>query len=318
MCNQNSRSHSPAAVSRHISEAAQIDNEMLKEQVVHYERKVNQLETQLENMRDIADKEEQAMRTRISKYKENDAGLKRDLLEAKTEVETRKRAEMAGKARLEELEEALRENAVALENARAEIEGLRAELGVSTIAVRLSNKANAHQNLEALQAGAVAANTAKTDEDFTRRAVEGAKQGEINQLKDLLESSRASKREALEQYETAKQEAEQRIASLENTLQILESDKAEVIRFFMTICPYLIHSHQLERVAEDRSSKLTADRKNLEHLKRDLDSKNSEIEQLRRTTSKEKAESVSSRKEHSEEEIAGFKYVACYITGFYI
>ena len=124
------RSISPTAMVKHVSEAAQIDNETLREQVIHFERKVNQLEAQLDAMREQADKEEQAMRVRVAKFKENDAALKRELTEARAEVETRKRVETAGKSRLEELEEALRENAVALENARAEIEGLRAEVSV--------------------------------------------------------------------------------------------------------------------------------------------------------------------------------------------
>ena len=124
------RSISPATITRHASEAAQIDNEMLREQVVHFERKVSQLESQLDGAREAADREEQAMRVRIAKYKENDGTLRKDLSEARAEVDHRKRLEAAGKARLEELEEALRENAVALENARAEIEGLRADLAV--------------------------------------------------------------------------------------------------------------------------------------------------------------------------------------------
>ena len=126
------RSISPATISRHVSEATQIDNEMLKEQVVHFERKVSQLETQLDGAREAAEREEQAMRGRIAKYKENDGTLRKELSEARAEVDHRKRLEVAGKARLEELEEALRENAVALENARAEIEGLRTDLAVRT------------------------------------------------------------------------------------------------------------------------------------------------------------------------------------------
>lgn len=94
------------------------------------ERKVNQLETQLEYVRDNADKEEQAIRGRIVKYKDNEALLKHELLETRSEVENRKKAEAVSKARIEEVEEALRENAVALENARAEIENLRTELAV--------------------------------------------------------------------------------------------------------------------------------------------------------------------------------------------
>ena len=124
------RSISPATISRHASEAAQIDNETLREQVLHFERKVSALESHLEGARELADKEEQAMRARIAKYKENDGALRKELADARAEVENRKRLEAAAKTRLEEVEEALRENGVALENARAEIEGLRADMAV--------------------------------------------------------------------------------------------------------------------------------------------------------------------------------------------
>lgn len=126
------RSISPATISRQVSEATQIDNEMLKEQVVHFERKVSQLESQLDAAREAAEREELAMRARIAKYKENDSALRKELSDVRAEVDHRKRLEVAGKARLEELEEALRENGVALENARAEIEGLRTDLAVRT------------------------------------------------------------------------------------------------------------------------------------------------------------------------------------------
>lgn len=127
------RSMSPTTIVQHASEAAKIDNETLREQVTHLDRKVNQLETQLEYARDNADKEEQVMRGRIAKYKDNEALLRHELLEARSEVENRKRVEATGKARIEEVEEALRENIVALENARAEIENLRTELAVCMI-----------------------------------------------------------------------------------------------------------------------------------------------------------------------------------------
>ncbi|KIJ49403.1 hypothetical protein M422DRAFT_44776 [Sphaerobolus stellatus SS14] len=269
------RSLSPASMARHASEAAQIDNETLREQVVHFERKVGQLESQIENLREQADKDEQAMRTRILKYKDNEVALRKELNEARTDVETRKRAEATGKTRLEELEEALRENDVALENARAEIEGLRAEV----------------TNLEALQAGTAAANTAKTDEDAAKRNVEKARQDEINQLKEMLESSRVARREAQEQYEAAKQEVEaakQRAESLEGTVHALENDKAEA-----------------ERIAEDKNATLESERKNVESLKRDLDTKVAEIEQLRKSSSP----SPSKKHDHHEEEVAGLKHI---------
>ncbi|KAF8530397.1 hypothetical protein BU17DRAFT_36275 [Hysterangium stoloniferum] len=254
------RSMSPGTIARHASEAAQIDNETLREQVTHFERKVNQLEAQLDGAREAAEREEQAMRARIAKYKENDGALKRDLAEARADVESRKRAESTAKARLEELEEALRENAVALENARAEIEGLRAELA----------------NLEGLQAGAEVANNAKADEDAIRRGLEKARLDEISQLKELLDNSRTAKREALEQYETAKQEAESAV--------------------------------------QDKNNRLTVEQKTVVTLKQDLEARHAELERLR-TTATHQRDSVysngsrTSRHEHHEEEIAGLKHI---------
>ncbi|KAF8591027.1 hypothetical protein K439DRAFT_1657108 [Ramaria rubella] len=286
------RSLSPATIARHTSEAAQIDNEMLKEQVLHFERKVSQLESQLDGAREAADKEEQAMRVRIAKYKENDVALKKELAEVRAEVDHQKRLEAAAKARLEELEEALRENAVALENARAEIEGLRTELA----------------HLEGLQAGAEAANGVKAEDDAARRAAERARlTDEIAQLKDLLESSRTSRREALEQCESARREvdaAKRRADSMESTVHALENDKAE-----------------LERTAQDKSAKLTVERKTVASLKQDLDARLSELEQLRKNanrdlplspaTHRESMASISSRSrhEHPGEEIAGLKHI---------
>jgi hypothetical protein len=81
------------------------------------------------------------------------------------------------------------------------------------------------------------ANNAKADEDAIRRDLEKARLNEVNQLKELLDNSRTAKREALEQYEIAKEEVEiakQRADTLQNTLDAIEHEKAEV----RTVLPF--------------------------------------------------------------------------------
>lgn len=75
-------------------------------------------------------------------------------------------------------------------------------------------------------------NGVKAEDDAARRAAERARlNDEISQLKELLESTRTARREALEQCETAKQEADaalRQVDSVQIAVQTLESDKAEV------------------------------------------------------------------------------------------
>ena len=59
--------------------------------------------------------------------------MKKEITELRKEADKTLKTEAAARAKIEELEEALRENAVALENARAEIEGLRSEVAVSCL-----------------------------------------------------------------------------------------------------------------------------------------------------------------------------------------
>lgn len=128
---------SPATVARHAVSAAEIDNEALKEQVQHLQKKLASLEDALEDAQVSAEKEELAVRERILRYKEREDTIRKELVESQKEVERISRLEESARMRTTEIEEALRENTVALENARAEIEGLRAEIAVCYFPKRL-------------------------------------------------------------------------------------------------------------------------------------------------------------------------------------
>lgn len=114
-----------------LDEAAQIDNETLREQALHLQRKVAALEDELEAMQAMNVKEESAVRSRIQRYKDAEMALRNEVADLKKEMERMVKSEASAKTRVEEIEEALRENTLALENARAEVEGLSSELAVS-------------------------------------------------------------------------------------------------------------------------------------------------------------------------------------------
>ncbi|KAF8706023.1 hypothetical protein RHS03_05195, partial [Rhizoctonia solani] len=108
--------------------AAEIDNESLREQVSHLQRRLGTLEDQLEDARAQAEREDESARSRIAKAKEGEQAAWKECLELRKEVDNLKRDEGLAKAKIEELVEALREGAVTLEAARGDVEGLRAEV----------------------------------------------------------------------------------------------------------------------------------------------------------------------------------------------
>jgi CAP-Gly domain-containing linker protein 1 len=121
---------SPGELAKQASEAVQIDNETLREQVAHLNGRIHYLQEQIEEQQAATEKEEAAVRARIIRYKERDAQQKKELDDARVELDNVAKSEAAARTRIEELEEALRENAGTLENHRAEIETMRAELAV--------------------------------------------------------------------------------------------------------------------------------------------------------------------------------------------
>lgn len=114
-----------------VDGVSKIDNEMLRDQVSHLQKKIQDLEDQLEDTRANAEKEEAALRSRVQRYKESEASLRAETTDIRKEVESLAKSEAIARGKAEEAEEALRENTFALENARAEIESLRAEVAVS-------------------------------------------------------------------------------------------------------------------------------------------------------------------------------------------
>lgn len=121
---------SPAALAQRATTAAQIDNENLREQISHLQKNILNLQDQLEDVHATQERDEATIKVRITRFKENEVALKKEVTEARVEVDRVAKAESAARTRVDELMEALRENGVALENARAEIEGLRAEIVV--------------------------------------------------------------------------------------------------------------------------------------------------------------------------------------------
>lgn len=113
--------------------AAEIDNETLRDQVQHLQKKVQSLEDMLEDTQIASEREEAAVRERMRRFREKEDAMKKELSEGRKEVEQMFKSEATARGRVEENEEALRESTMALENARAEIEILRMEVAVSEV-----------------------------------------------------------------------------------------------------------------------------------------------------------------------------------------
>ncbi|KAG1732188.1 uncharacterized protein EDB91DRAFT_1152086 [Suillus paluster] len=122
---------SPSAALQRATSAAEIDNENLREQVQHLQRKLATLEDSLEDARAVSEREEAAVHERIKRFKDKEDAMLCELNEGRKTVEQVLKAEALAKGRVEEVEEALRESTLALENAQAEIENLRSDVAVA-------------------------------------------------------------------------------------------------------------------------------------------------------------------------------------------
>ncbi|KAJ7262294.1 hypothetical protein B0H12DRAFT_1321913 [Mycena haematopus] len=185
------RSPSPNAASKVASSATEIDNETLRDQVVHLQKKVAKLEDALEDAHAASERDEAALGERMRRLKDKEEAAKKELSEGRKEVERMIKSEASARRRVEEVEEALQESTVALEDARAEVEGLRAEL----------------TNLDGLVAG-------NGDGDLYSRVAQVAKRAstdksrfadEIAKLKDLIEEAQKRETEAAEDAEKLRQ-----------------------------------------------------------------------------------------------------------------
>lgn len=125
------RPSSPSSAGPRNSSAIEIDNESLREQVLHLQKKLSTKEDLLEDAQMALEREEIAMQERIQRYKEKEDVVRQELVDSKKETDHLRQSEERARQRVEEIEEALRENTAALENARAEIEILRTDIAVS-------------------------------------------------------------------------------------------------------------------------------------------------------------------------------------------
>ncbi|CAE6462625.1 unnamed protein product [Rhizoctonia solani] len=182
--------------------AAEIDNESLREQVSHLQRRLGTLEDQLEDARAQAEREDESARTRIAKAKEGEQTAWKECLELRKEVDNLKRDEGLAKAKIEELMEALREGAVTLEAARGDVEGLRAEVA----------------DLESLKNPAVQEGEAQPIEVVQLRK-------ELEDVKKALDAAKKHEtdlRTTVEGLEKEKTELEQRAAEHQKTVSELQ------------------------------------------------------------------------------------------------
>jgi CAP-Gly domain-containing linker protein 1 len=121
---------STAELTARATTAAQIDNETLQEQVTHLQSRISFLDDQLHDARAAADAHEQAYAARMTRFRESEVQLKKDLEIAIAEKGTFINAEATALARVQEISTALQESDAALEDARAEIELLRSDMAV--------------------------------------------------------------------------------------------------------------------------------------------------------------------------------------------
>jgi CAP-Gly domain-containing linker protein 1 len=140
------------------------------------------MEDVIEDARAASEKEEAAFRERMRRLKEKEDGMKKELSEGRKEVERMTTSELTARNRVEEIEEALRESTVALENARAEVEALRAEMAVSLFTTTVHG-ADTFQNVDSL-VGDI------SEGDLSSRVAELAHRASIDRTRSEQEISR--------------------------------------------------------------------------------------------------------------------------------
>ncbi|TCD63032.1 hypothetical protein EIP91_006068 [Steccherinum ochraceum] len=258
---------SPGALARHASSAAEIDNETLRDQVQHLQKKISSLEDLLEDAQATSEREEAAIRERIKKYKDREEAVRKEVVDSRKEVERVLKAEEVARSRVEEIEEALRENTVALENARAEIEGLRMDVA----------------NLEGIAAGVDGETPSRTNRAQLQQEVTLLKQqlaeyrdagsnGDIASLADQQEVSRLAA--AKEQLEAALAEERQTVASLRAQADERTSELEAVRKKFNRDAPVTPSSPSKSELSATKE-----EIKGLKHIVQELQKENATMAQ---------------------------------------
>ncbi|KZT11066.1 uncharacterized protein LAESUDRAFT_693618 [Laetiporus sulphureus 93-53] len=247
------RPPSPTTAHGQAITAVEIDNEALREQVQHLQKRIAALEDQLEDAHATLEKEEAAAHERMVQFTDREDGLHKELAAAKEETQQVIRSEKTARQRIEELDEALRESKVALENARAEIEGLRSEIA----------------DLESINS--IASGDEKINAVIRRSAADRTRfMEEIEHLKHQLCESRSEHPHDVSTPIAGPAEIEPRIHELTELLEKSKTDTAE------------LHGQLAESKAERDSAH--AEVAALQSL---VDERTAELENLRKKVNRE-------------------------------
>ncbi|KDR75449.1 hypothetical protein GALMADRAFT_227098 [Galerina marginata CBS 339.88] len=206
----NTNQSNPQQASQFKTSATQIDNETLHDQVQYLQKKSAKLEEQLEEARATLERDVTSCQDKIARLRHEDEQRRRDLAVKTRESEQLLKSEAGARNRVEEIEEALRESTVALENARGEVEALRAEFA----------------NLDILIDDASEEDISSKLANFTKRvsADRSQYQQEISQLERNLLDSRAENDILLKKIFTDSTDTYQASAGLQETVDVLNAE----------------------------------------------------------------------------------------------
>ncbi|CED82007.1 Cytoskeleton-associated protein and related proteins [Phaffia rhodozyma] len=265
LARSNQRSASPTSSSQPSSRdptqkvitAIEIDNENLIEQVTHLNRRIASFEEQIEEYQLQIESDEAAVRVKTDQALQVEKSLRKELAAARTQMEGLVKSERSARSGVTDIEEALRENHVALENARSEIEGLRAEIA------NLENSQGESPNLD---------RTDRVQEIEKKLATDRARfEEEIKQLKGMLEEIRASRGEALEAAASSRLELEQRTGEIEELKEAIDALEAMVEEKIMTEEDGLNREIASEKSTQDQSEQLIELRRALAESQAELE-----------------------------------------------
>ncbi|KAJ7072430.1 hypothetical protein C8F01DRAFT_1076444 [Mycena amicta] len=249
------RSPSPTSLPKVASSATEIDNEALREQVGHLQKKVTKLEDALEDAQAASERDEAALGERMRRLKEKEDAMKKELNEGRREVERMVKAEGAARRRVEEVETALQESTATLEDARAEVEGLRAELtNLEGLVTGSGNEGDLYSRVAQIVDRAASEKQRFTDEiarlhqslEDTRREKAEASE-DVQRLRDALELQSA-------EVETMKKKANRDVA-LNNGMHSPQS-QSTAAREEIKGLKHIVQELQKENLAVTQRTKL--------------------------------------------------------------
>jgi chromosome segregation ATPase len=123
----------PAEALKEADTAAMIDNENLKAQVAHQQKKIVSLEDQNEELQVQIEKYDEAAIKANEKARDNERRLKEEIANGRSEISSLREQINKHKDRVAELAHALKDQGHTLASAQAEIESNRVDLAVSRV-----------------------------------------------------------------------------------------------------------------------------------------------------------------------------------------